>query len=189
MRGWGWIFCVALVAQGFHAPPKAGWTSTTRVGMAKKGKLRELRSGSAPKKKRPDLVPVPGITPPARGKLKGWEIGRERPVRLVAARIGDQLYALESTCSRCAWELEKGDIVDGPAVSCALCGQTYSLSSGMPGAVVERSGLNQWLGSLARNAPTTNVAKSARTVRCALDGDVVLLDVAGSFLAEELKSS
>lgn len=187
------ISTIAMVAHSLvHHDNAVGSRSKARLHMAKKGKLRELRSAGASgrstkKKNATDLMPVFGITPPVTGKLKGWEIGSENSVRLVAARTDtDKLYVLESACSRCAWELEKGELID-ESIACALCGQTYALSSGDPGAVVERDGLNKWLGNLARNAPTTRPAVTLRTVRAVLDGDTVLLDIAGSFLAQEIE--
>ncbi|KAJ8602020.1 hypothetical protein CTAYLR_002782 [Chrysophaeum taylorii] len=153
--------------------------------MAKKGRLKELREASRGKKNknRKNLVRVPGISAPADGKLKGWELGNEKRVRLTAARVGHKLYAMESSCSRCGWELEKGSIVDGSSVACALCGQSYALATGKPGAVVNEKG---WLANLARNAPTTKPATTARTVSAALQGDEVWLDISGSSLAQDL---
>lgn len=181
-----------MVAHGLmHHKNAVACRSKIPLHLAKKGKLQELRSAGASgrrtkNQKAPDLLPVSGITPPVRGKLKGWEVGSENSVRLVAARTdNDELYVLESACSRCAWELEKGELID-ESIACALCGQTYALSSGDPGAIVERDGLNKWLGNLARNAPTTRPAVALRTVRAVVDGDTVLLDIAGSFLAQEI---
>lgn len=156
--------------------------SSPIVMQAKRGRRLSKELGSSSKKKRPALTTVEGISAPAEGKLKGWELGESR-VRLTAATINGKLYVLESPCTRCAWELEKGEI-RGDTVCCALCGQCYSVSTGKPGATVERG----WLGSLAQRAPTTKAATPARTVRAAIDeaSSAVQLDVAGSFLADEL---
>mmetsp|Transcript_235 Transcript_235/g.296 ORF Transcript_235/g.296 Transcript_235/m.296 type:complete len:132 (+) Transcript_235:17-412(+) len=91
---------------------------------AKKGrrKLRDLTEESTQK-----FIPIPGISPPVEGKLKGWELGpEEKPLRLVAARINGKIYVFEAACSRCSWDLNKGQIIDNHIV-CALCGQSYNL--------------------------------------------------------------
>lgn len=181
---------MALRVQGLTSSMPCGRRRRPESAVAakkRKGRLvNELASSKQPKKPPPALVPVPGISAPKDNAIKGWVLGPpESPVRLAAVQSEGQLYVMDATCSRCSWELDKGHIHNKDSLCCPLCGQTYSLATGKPGVVVERAGFNKWLGDLARRAPTSRPAKTARTVRAALDGAAVLLDIEGSFLAAE----
>lgn len=179
---------MALRVQGLTSSMPCGRRRPASAVAAKKRKGRlvnELASSKRPKKAPPALVPVPGISAPKNNAVKGWVLGPpESPVRLAAVQSDGKLYVMEGRCSRCSWEeLDKGAIHNKDSLCCPLCGQTYNLATGKPGEVVERAGFGKWLGDLARGAPTSRPAKQARTVRAALDGDTVLLDIEGSFLA------
>ena len=176
-------FVLALLAGLLGADGFGARTAPRRGAMTMRARKLGLDSKTkgAKKKQKVTLTKVPGITPPAEKKLKGWalEVAGRESVRLTAGTCNGKLYVLEAACGCCAWDLEKGDLrgsVTGePSVACGLCGQTYSLATGEPGGAVEKSGLGGFVGGLARRAPTTKKARTQVSVRADVrDGDVYL---------------
>jgi len=110
---------------------------------------------------------ITGVTLPADGKLKGWEFGQG--VRMVCANVGGRLYALQGDCPRCAFDLWKGDLLvddpgfeDLPRVACPTCSTTYSLRSGSKGPPLKRTGLQAFVGNLAKTATASESYKDAK---------------------------
>ena len=103
--------------------------------------------------------------------------------------LGNISFALSpSACSKCAWDLYKGKLVDlggdNPAIACPLCGATYRLSDGRVGEPVEvsKEGFGGMVGGLARTATAANKAQNARCypVRVDPESGGVLIALAGA---------
>mmetsp|Transcript_37973 Transcript_37973/g.121865 ORF Transcript_37973/g.121865 Transcript_37973/m.121865 type:complete len:213 (+) Transcript_37973:49-687(+) len=197
-RGIFLFFCVAppLVRAFFLVPPspqrRVDWLSATKKkNNKKKGRLLREFGDDGPSRA---LTAIPGISAPiADDRPKGWDISG---VRLAAVKRGDELFVMDASCRRCAWDLDKGTVEDD-CLCCPLCGQCYDLKTGDPGAMVDRN----FLGNLARKAPTTKPPTRAKVVRAELRSggggaennnkkEEVLLDLSeGSYLAAQLAAS
>ncbi|KAJ1462807.1 hypothetical protein M885DRAFT_504175 [Pelagophyceae sp. CCMP2097] len=168
--------CGLFVSEAFRCGGAAVRRAPAMQG--RKSRLGDLDPATAAKKDR-ILSPVGGITAPAKGKMKGWalQVG-EKSVRLAAINTGGKLYVMESSCTCCAFELEKGTLVED-RVACPLCGQSFKLSNGALGPIFKRNKVADWLAGVTREAPTVKKATPARCVKAevAEDGEV-LLDLA-----------
>eukprot|EP00545_Synedropsis_sp_CCMP1620_P012859 CAMPEP_0119029836 /NCGR_PEP_ID=MMETSP1176-20130426/40725_1 /TAXON_ID=265551 /ORGANISM="Synedropsis recta cf, Strain CCMP1620" /LENGTH=162 /DNA_ID=CAMNT_0006986193 /DNA_START=144 /DNA_END=632 /DNA_ORIENTATION=+ len=119
---------------------------------------------------------ITGVSLPADGKIKGWEFGGG--VQMACANVGGQLYALQGTCPRCAFDLFKGDlIVDDPAwddlprVACPTCSTTYGFRNGKNGPPLKRKGLTALVGNLAMTATQTEAFQDAKAFKITRDED------------------
>ncbi|CAM9629096.1 unnamed protein product [Chrysoparadoxa australica] len=140
-------------------------------GKGKKGKGGGQRAWSL----------VSGVTLPAKeGEMKAWELdlGWEEagPTKLAAIKHQGSYYAMESACTKCAWDLWKGDVLpadgkDSARVACPLCGTTYKLANGAPGEPIKRSGLAGWVGGLAQQSTNFQQATTAKTFPVRVDTD------------------
>lgn len=100
---------------------------------------------------------ISGISLPRKDReIKAWDlnIGSQRKV-LVAARSGDKIFVLDGECSKCAWDMWKGQVVSGERIACPLCGSCYSLANGDPQGSVQRSGFSGFVGGLANQATSS----------------------------------
>ncbi|CAM9101268.1 unnamed protein product [Phaeothamnion confervicola] len=150
------------------------------------GKLREVLedAGGGLSSKRWTRISG-GISLPANdGDLKAWELdlsggpgGKKEPVKIAAIRHAGSYHAMDAMCSKCGWELWRGEVVTtggdsaadvesaaaaAASVACPLCGTTYGLMDGRVGAPVKRAGLAGWVGGLARQATVQEAATPAR---------------------------
>lgn len=118
---------------------------------------------------------ITGVTLPAPGKLKGWEFGDG--VRLVCANVDGKLYAVQGDCPRCGFDLWKGDIInneafsDLPRVACPTCSTTFGLRSGKSGPPLKRSGLQGFVGGLAKTATVDKSTLNAKVFKITRDDD------------------
>jgi len=111
---------------------------------------------------------ITGVTLPAEGKIKGWEFGGG--MRVAAAQVDGQFYAVQGACPRCAFDLWKGDLVtetdagweDLPRVACPTCATTFSLKTGGHGPKFKRTGLAGFVGNLASRATAEDATVDAK---------------------------
>jgi len=119
---------------------------------------------------------ITGVSLPAGGKVKGWEFGEG--VRMACANVGGRYYALEGQCPRCGFDLWKGDLLvddpgfdDLPRLACPTCGTTYAMSTGKRGPPVKRTGLQGFVGNLAKSATLGDASKDAKSFMITRDED------------------
>lgn len=110
------------------------------------------------------------------GELKGWELADGS--RLVCCLVDGDYFALQGECPRCAFDLWKGDLIasddawdDLPRVACPTCSTTFSMSSGMYGPPLKRSGLQAFVTGLAKSATSQEASKSAKAYKINVDKD------------------
>ena len=119
---------------------------------------------------------ITGVTLPLPNKIKGWEFGGGS--RLACANVEGQFYAVQGDCPRCAFDLWKGDlIIDDPGfegkplVACPTCSTTYSLKTGKYGPPLKRTGLQAFVGNLAKTATEGDAYKSAKAFAITVNED------------------
>lgn len=119
---------------------------------------------------------ITGVTLPAEGTIKGWQFGEG--VRLACANVDGSYYALQGECPRCGFDLWKGDIIADdpgfdnlPIVACPTCSTTFSWKSGKHGPPLKRTGLQAFVGNLAKTATSNEAFKDAKAFRITVDGD------------------
>lgn len=110
---------------------------------------------------------ITGVTLPANGKIKGWEFGQG--VRMACVNLDETYYALEGQCPRCGFDLWRGDVIvndeafdDLPRLACPTCSTTYSLRTGKHGPPLKRTGLQEFVGKLAKTATEKDSYKDAK---------------------------
>mmetsp|Transcript_59084 Transcript_59084/g.163213 ORF Transcript_59084/g.163213 Transcript_59084/m.163213 type:complete len:213 (-) Transcript_59084:296-934(-) len=183
MMCWRWGATVALLLASLYAPGAALAPSTVlvrgRAATVTRGQV-VMRKGVGGKKlnfknkqtKGRESGPVPwtavnGVSIPQPGKIKAWALplgagGKEKI--LTCVNYASDLHVFDSSCTKCAWDMWKGDVVpteNEPRIACPLCGTTYVLSSGEPRAALKREGFQGWVGGLAR---TSTAAEQATTL-------------------------
>ena len=154
------------------------------VLMAKRGRKGNLKKmlDSDPGTSNPNALnqgkgqEITGVTLPAEGKIKGWEFGQN--VRMACANVNGRFYAVQGTCPRCGFDLWKGDLIaddpgwdDLPRVACPTCATTFSLTSGKHGPPLKRTGLQAFVGNLAKTATQTDSIKDAKAFQITRDED------------------
>ena len=169
-----------------HAKKKKTTRLTKALGVTKPSK-------DALKEEAKRWTLVSGVSvPQSNGELKGWSLPTAEgspDLEITAVQYDDKLFALSpSACSKCAWDLYKGKLVDlggdNPAIACPLCGATYRLSDGRVGEPVEvsKEGFGGMVGGLARTVTAANKAQNARCypVRVDPESGGVLIALAGA---------
>jgi nitrite reductase/ring-hydroxylating ferredoxin subunit len=119
---------------------------------------------------------ITGVTLPAAGEIKGWEFGDG--VRMACANVNGRYYAVQGDCPRCGFDLWKGDLIrddpdfdDLPRVACPTCSTTYSLRTGKRGPPLKRTGLQAFVGGLAKSATMNDAMKDAKVFQITRDDD------------------
>lgn len=118
---------------------------------------------------------ITGVTMPAEGKMKGWEFGEG--VRLACANVDGKYYAVQGECPRCSFDLWKGGVInddafeDIPRVACPTCSTTFGLRTGKRGPPIKRTGLQAFVGGLAKTATNDNSMKDAKAFVITRDED------------------
>jgi 3-phenylpropionate/trans-cinnamate dioxygenase ferredoxin subunit len=74
------------------------------------------------------------------GEIRAFDLNG---ARIILARKGDQVYALEDTCSHDGAELSDGDLVDGQ-IQCARHGGRFDLKTGEPTQMPVVVGINSY---------------------------------------------
>ena len=79
---------------------------------------------------------------------------------------------------RCAFDLWKGDLIvddpgwdDLPRIACPTCSTTYALTNGKSGPPIKRTGLQAFVGNLAKTATVDDANKDAKAYRITRDED------------------
>lgn len=110
------------------------------------------------------------------GTIKGWEFGGG--VQMACANVDGKFYALQGDCPRCAFDLFKGDLIDTdpawdnkPLVACPTCSTTFSFKTGKYGPRLKRTGLQAFVGNLAKTATEKDSFKSAKAFAITIDED------------------
>jgi nitrite reductase/ring-hydroxylating ferredoxin subunit len=108
--------------------------------------------------------------------LKGWEFGEG--VRMACCNYNGRFYAIQGDCPRCGFDLWKGDLItdeeaweDCPRVACPTCSTTYSLRNGRHGPPIKRTGLQAFVGGLAKSATMDDASKDAKAFKITRDED------------------
>ena len=137
-----------------------------------KGKINQALSNK-PKNLGQEIT---GVTLPADGQLKGWEFGEG--VRMACGNVNGQFYAIQGDCPRCGFDLWKGDLIaDDPAwdelprVACPTCSSTFSMRTGKQGESIKRTGLQAFVGNLAKTATQTDSFKGAKVFAISRDNE------------------
>mmetsp|Transcript_8474 Transcript_8474/g.11164 ORF Transcript_8474/g.11164 Transcript_8474/m.11164 type:complete len:185 (-) Transcript_8474:1613-2167(-) len=119
---------------------------------------------------------ITGVTLPAEGKVRGWEFGEG--ARMACANIDGKYYALEGQCPRCAFDLWKGNVInndpgfdDLPRLACPTCATTFSLRTGKSGPPLKRTGIQAFVGKLAKTATASDSSKNAKAFQITRDDD------------------
>ena len=119
---------------------------------------------------------ITGVTLPADGTIKGWEFGDK--VTMACANVGGTFYAVQGDCPRCAFDLWKGDLIaDDPAweelprVACPTCATTYSMVTGKYGPQLKRTGLQGFVGNLAKTATQGDRPRNVQAFQISQDED------------------
>ncbi|KAL7571729.1 hypothetical protein ACA910_002828 [Epithemia clementina (nom. ined.)] len=117
---------------------------------------------------------ITGVTLPLEGEVRGWEFGEG--VRLACVNVQGKYYAVQGQCPRCAFDLWKGDVIaddpafnDLPRLACPTCSTTFGLSSGKKGPPLKRTGLQAFVGNLAKQATASDSDKDAKAFQITLD--------------------
>ena len=144
--------------------------SLTVLNGRRKGGLKESLEGDP---KNPKSLnqgrgqEITGVTLPAEGKIKGWEFGND--LRMAAAQVDGNFYAVQGECPRCAFDLWKGTLVtddafgpDLPRVACPTCATTFSLKTGTHGPALKRTGLSGFVGRLAKTATINDASRDVK---------------------------
>ena len=173
------VVCLLLacdVSSGFTLSPVSSSSashhdrSLTVLNGRRKGGLKESLEGDP---KNPKSLnqgrgqEITGVTLPAEGKIKGWEFGND--LRMAAAQVEGNFYAVQGECPRCAFDLWKGTLVtdeafgpDLPRVACPTCATTFSLKTGTHGPALKRTGLSGFVGRLAKTATINDASRDAK---------------------------
>ena len=133
------------------------------AGGGKKGgknKKKNVPAKGKQRNKEPIWTDVSGVTFPEKaGDIRAWELNIGSTARKFACvrPRASEVFLVDGTCSRCAFDLWRGEIIlpsDGsPArLSCPVCGQVYELSSGEPKGIQKKEGFNGWVNGLVRSA-------------------------------------
>jgi len=154
--------------------------SLTLVMMAKRGGNLKKMLDSDSTTNNPNALnrgkgqEITGVTLPAEGKIKGWEFGQN--VRMACANVNGRFYAVQGECPRCGFDLWKGDLIaddpawtDLPRVACPTCATTYSFTSGKHGPPLKRTGLQAFVGNLAKTATESDSRKDAKAFQITRD--------------------
>jgi nitrite reductase/ring-hydroxylating ferredoxin subunit len=129
-----------------------GGKTTQAVGSLNKGRGQEIT----------------GVTLPAENSIKGWEFGERK--RMACCNYHGRFYAIQGDCPRCGFDLWKGTLLtdadvwgaDVPRLACPTCATTYSMRSGRHGPTLKRTGLQGFVGNLAKTATANEASRDAK---------------------------
>jgi len=86
------------------------------------------------------------------------------------------LLSIQGQCPRCAFDLFKGDVIaddaafeDLPRLACPTCSITYSLRTGKRGPAIKRTGLQAFVGNLAKSATESEGTRDAKCFQISRD--------------------
>ena len=105
---------------------------------------------------------------------------------MACANVDNQLYAIQGSCPRCAFDLWKGDLLtdkdvweNAPCIACPTCSTTYGLRNGAYGPPLKRTGLAGFVTGLAATSTNADAYKNAKVFRITqeLDARVYCRDV------------
>ena len=145
---YAFLLCLLLacssISSAFTSPPASAShhdRSLTVLNGKRKGGLKKSLEGDPNNPKSLNQgrgQEITGVTLPAEGKIKGWEFGNN--LRMAAAQVNGNFYAVQGECPRCAFDLWKGTLVtdeafgpDLPRVACPTCATTFSFKTGTHG--------------------------------------------------------
>lgn len=152
----------------FGEAPSGGGGKKKKKGKKSKaappaqGKQRDVESA---------WTEVSGVTLPQKaGDIKAWELefgGSLKKFACVRPRQSE-IYLIDGTCSRCGFDLWKGEIIlpeDGspPRLSCNVCRQVFELPTGDAKGIQLKDGFSGWVNGLARSATTTEKMKPIKS--------------------------
>ena len=87
-------------------------------------------------------------------------------------------FGIQGQCPRCGFDLWQGDIIaddpgfdDLPRLACPTCSTTFGLSSGKKGPPLRRTGLQAFVGNLAKQATIGDSEKDATVFQITRDED------------------
>jgi nitrite reductase/ring-hydroxylating ferredoxin subunit len=142
-----------------------------------KGDLQQNINDQYKNKNKKQDQEITGVTLPAEGKIKGWEFGQGKT--LACANVGGTFFAIQGNCPRCAFDLWKGELIvdeiawgkDVPRIACPTCSTTYGMRSGLLGPPLKRTGLQGFVGNLAKTATAKDSYKNAKAFLITRDND------------------
>jgi nitrite reductase/ring-hydroxylating ferredoxin subunit len=165
------IVCLALVLvqMNVHA-----FSFLVMMGQRRgKGNLKQALSGETMKLSGVGSLnkgrgqEITGVTLPAENSIKGWEFGERK--RMACCNFQGRYYAIQGDCPRCGFDLWKGTLLtdpdvweDVPRVACPTCATTYSMRSGRHGPPLKRTGLQGFVGNLAKTATANEASRDAK---------------------------
>ena len=170
---YAFLLCLLLacsISSAFTSPPASAShhdRSLTVLNGKRKGGLKKSLEGDPKSLNQGRGQEITGVTLPAEGKIKGWEFGNN--MRIAAAQVEGNFYAVQGECPRCAFDLWKGTLVtdeafgpDLPRVACPTCATTFSLKTGTHGPALKRTGLSGFVGKLAKTATVNDASRDAQ---------------------------
>ena len=170
---YAFLLCLLLacsISSAFTSPPASAShhdRSLTVLNGKRKGGLKKSLEGDPKSLNQGRGQEITGVTLPAEGKIKGWEFGNN--MRIAAAQVEGNFYAVQGECPRCAFDLWKGTLVtdeafgpDLPRVACPTCATTFSFKTGTHGPALKRTGLSGFVGKLAKTATNNDASRDAQ---------------------------
>ena len=170
---YAFLLCLLLacsISSAFTSPPASAShhdRSLTVLNGKRKGGLKKSLEGDPKSLNQGRGQEITGVTLPAEGKIKGWEFGNN--MRIAAAQVEGNFYAVQGECPRCAFDLWKGTLVtdeafgpDLPRVACPTCATTFSFKTGTHGPALKRTGLSGFVGKLTKTATVNDASRDAQ---------------------------
>ena len=195
--------CIALQPSAQPRSPAAaaryGRTSSALAARQKKKrgsgfseKLQRELSG-APEDDGRAWTSLSGLSlPDIQTRVRGWALplgDEELSLAVVLDTAG--YWALETSCTRCGFDLHKGELLSGGAesrIACPTCGTTFGVQTGTPGEPVERGGVGGIVGKLALQATAGNPAAPAQTFPMKVENAVPFMDISAFVPTSEKKA-